>query len=151
MFDYRPYLAIPFVPHGRDRSGCDCWGLVCLVYRDCFNVSLPPFDRAVGDVNNPLSVAPVMAAGAAQDIWVKSDTPRAGDVLLFGTRAAPYHVGLYVNGDLMLHTRAGTDATTERWRGCLWDRRLIGFFRHRLLCDETRTAQSGAHRPAPAA
>lgn len=39
----RQYTGIPYKVLGRDRSGIDCWGLISLVYRECWDVQLPDF------------------------------------------------------------------------------------------------------------
>lgn len=39
------YIGILFVEHGRTREGCDCWGLLRLVYREEFGIELPGYDE----------------------------------------------------------------------------------------------------------
>lgn len=41
MIDYKKYLSIPYKPLGRDWSGCDCWGLLCMIAKSEWNVTLP--------------------------------------------------------------------------------------------------------------
>lgn len=131
--DYRQFLGIPFVPHGREMVGCDCWGLVRLVYQDWYGIDLPLFAGHRFDVNNPMAAAKLMAEGARLNIWQNVDTPQRGNILLFGAGAAPYHVGVCLNDELMLHTREGTDSTTERYTGLLWGGRRWGIFTHKEL------------------
>ena len=39
-----PYLGLRYLLGGRTRAGLDCWGLVCLVYREQRGIELPVFD-----------------------------------------------------------------------------------------------------------
>lgn len=131
--DYRQYLGIPFVPHGRERAGCDCWGLVRLVYLDWYGIELPLFDGHTFDVNNPMAAARLMAEGTRLDIWRDVEEPQLGNILLFGGAGAPYHVGVYLTPELMLHTREGIDASTERHNALIWGVRRWGIFTHKDL------------------
>ena len=37
------YVGIPYRPLGRDRDGCDCWGLLAMVWREQFGCDLPDY------------------------------------------------------------------------------------------------------------
>src|SRR5512134_1374594 len=37
------YVGIPYLDHGAARSGCDCWGLVRLIYRERTRIELPSY------------------------------------------------------------------------------------------------------------
>ena len=141
-----PWMDIPYRQHGRDRSGCDCWGLIRLFYREALGLDVPSYCPATVDVTNVRAVSPVIKQSAANIIWRSiqvghsGDDPKGlgqafqrGDILCFGAKSLYYHVGLYWSDTLMLHTRSGTDSSTENWRSPLWLPRLQAVYRHHHL------------------
>ena len=47
------YVGIPFVSGGRDKSGCDCYGLVRLILHNEYNTELP---LLIGDTKHSNSL-----------------------------------------------------------------------------------------------
>lgn len=124
------YVGIPFVPGGRDRTGLDCWGLVCLVYREAFGIELDEHPW----VPEPRDRVPLI-----QSAVFKHDTPwrpmsldevALGDVLLFAVLGHPAHVGLHLSADTMLHAHEGLGVTLDRWGCPTWRSRFRQVYRH---------------------
>ena len=40
------YVGIPYRTHGRDRSGADCWGLICMIWQERLNQPMPEYEGA---------------------------------------------------------------------------------------------------------
>lgn len=109
------YVGIPFVDHGRNRSGCDCWGLVRLVLAERFGINLPSLADGYDSTEQRTILqhliegkAPVL--GFAQ---VDLDQAQPGDVLVIRQLGAACHVGIMVTPSLLLHTEEGKGAVIE--------------------------------------
>lgn len=95
------YLSIPYVPHGRDRSGMDCWGLVRDVLFRMGRGLLPAHADVVPDDKETMSMR-----------WHQMDfsevaAPAPGCVMACYRGKKMYHVGVVVSVDdrlRVLHT-----------------------------------------------
>lgn len=129
------YVGIPFVDLGRDRSGCDCWGLVRLVLAERFGVTLPCFSGNYSGTSrrDMVELAAMVDAQRPLVDVVEVDQPQHGDIVLLRLAGHTGHVGLVVAPGWMLHTERDIDAIQERYDGPLWSHRVAGFYRPRAL------------------
>lgn len=127
------YVGIPYRFAGRDRSGCDCWGLVRLVLSERFGIVLPSFaeDYAGGDRDALAALVsdalPLVGVDRVED-------PREGDIVLLRLAGQPCHVGLVVGGPgerNLLHTLTAHDSALDYYDGHDWIKRKEGFYRVR--------------------
>ncbi|BBE74368.1 C40 family peptidase [Oharaeibacter diazotrophicus] len=129
------YVGLPFADHGRTAEGCDCWGLVRLVYEAELGIALPSFEGVYA------SAEELAAIGAA----VRGERDGAGfglvaaaapfDLALFRVRRFEAHVGVVVDPrrEVMLHMVFGERAVIETWTAPAWRSRLVGFHRHEAV------------------
>jgi cell wall-associated NlpC family hydrolase len=139
----RQYVGIPWKPHGRDRAGVDCWGLVRLVLREQFGILLPSYDEGYGDAGprDMKAIGAIIAAERPRYREIARFDPatgamplgdeRPGDVLTIRrTGLVASHVSLVVAKYTMLHIEEGVDSVHENYAGPLWRRRLDGAYRY---------------------
>ena len=129
------YIGLPFVEHGRDASGLDCWGLVRLVLHEQFGADVPAYDAGyakttdLDDINGVVDRAkPWWRRVAERDV-------RPGYVALMRVAGRECHCGLVTRRGWMLHIEAPNKdgreagAVQERYTRPRWKRRLAGFYR----------------------
>lgn len=124
-----PYLGIPFLEHGRDRAGCDCYGLLVLVYAELLGIELPAYSGAYLNTDERAEIASLIGARKHVGVWVAVEDPEPFDVALF--RRGPYesHIGIVAAPGRMLHI-PDDHAKIEDFRTGRWGGRLTGFYRH---------------------
>lgn len=125
------YLGIPYRDRGRDRTGCDCWGLVRLVYRELLGIDLPSGLESYDSAENRDAVSRAFAAGLGDWRRVPDGEVLTLDVALLSRAGARCHVGLATLPGWVLHSRAGCDSVQEPLRRLgLQGYRLEGWWRH---------------------
>ncbi len=125
------YIGIPFVLHGRNASGLDCWGLVRLIYLEQLGIELPNYDV---QTTNPRDVGPVFTSRIANELWEQVDGLKAAmDVVLFRVGGYPSHVGIIVDSKTgtFIHVFEGNSVLIDRLSSPAWKNRIMGIFRCR--------------------
>lgn len=125
------YVGIPFLDGGSTHEGCDCWGLVRLVYNENFGITLPEYnDVSSRDLRR---VAREMKKGASSDpVWREVCEPRTFDVVLMRVFSGSIvaHVGIAISRDRFLHVERSSHAAIVPFGHPMYRARVAGFRRH---------------------
>ena len=127
------YVGLIFKPDGRDRSGVDCYGLICLVYKELHDINLNPFTGIFikQDPETLLKIAEVMDKD--RDNWLQGDKPQEFDMIQLRTGRHAFHVGIMINDKQFLHIEHGIDSVIENIDNPLWANRIDWIYRHPCL------------------
>lgn len=125
------YIKIPFVEHGRAEEGCDCWGLVKIIYEKELGIKLPSL-LDYKDTKDRFSISALVEAEKnIQWDQINEGQEKEFDVLIFRILNVPTHVGLVYKKDTMIHCEKGKGTyLTEYNKEHHWKKRLYGIFRH---------------------
>lgn len=127
------YVGIPFVDGGRTMRGCDCWGIVCAVYKRECGIELPGYgDISASELN---AIAFEIAKESAKEPWhlLNAGQQRDFDVAVMHRRREAFHVGIAVDSDKVLHIDAKTDSVLVPTDHLTVKFKNILFFRHKDL------------------
>jgi len=119
------YVGIPFKEKGSSYGGCDCWGLVKLIYKHEYKIELNDFTDGyenTGDKNIGNLVR------QEQQNAKKTEDPKEGDILVFNFLGEPLHVGIWISAQRMLHVMKGINASIEKHNKKQWAQRLEGVY-----------------------
>lgn len=125
------FAAIPFADRGRDYSGCDCWGLVWLWYRDVLGIALDPYDGVAA--RDAAAIREMIERH--RDEWAEVTAPRDHDVVVMRslTGRGDGHLGLVVEKRRLMHTTDPIGVRVERLSAPHVASRIIEFRRHPSL------------------
>lgn len=114
--------AVPFVEHGRDYAGWDCYGLLVCAYRDVMSVT-------VQDYNGYTAVAQYrhlakLFGDRATSQWKEIDQPQPMASACIYRRGLPIHCGLVIPDGRIVHCEQGVGTIIEPARSL----RIEGYY-----------------------
>ena len=124
------FLGIPYADFGRDRQGCDCWGLACVIYREELGISLPDY-LGYGSVDELGEVSALICGAATSPLWVPvGGIATAFDIAVFRRGRLSAHVGIVIRHGIMIHAVAEDHAKVQGYESGPLRNRFSGHFRH---------------------
>jgi len=124
------YIGLKFQIDGRSREGVDCWGLVCVIYKEKLGIELPLIQGVFVDTTISCLVKVAKAMGEERLKWHKVDKPQLYDVVMLRTGEYSWHVGLFIGKHQMIHVMSGIDSAIEDLNGVQWKNRIEGYYRY---------------------
>lgn len=130
------YVGIPWLERGRTRDGCDCWGLVRIVYKDKWDIELPSYDAEYDTIADRAHLKALMDNRSEEfmkDGWheIYPGEERPGDGVLMRLGSYPIHVGIVQSSGRLLHIDFGmASSALESYKQPKLCKRIVGFYRH---------------------
>lgn len=124
------FLGIPFVNKGRSLEGCDCWGLVQMIFRE-HGVEVPEYGincdcRDWKEIHSHIE--------KARKQWNRIDKPKVPCLVVLRSVNvnAPIsftdHVAVFVGEGKMMHTIEKLGSHITKINHPLWNRKIEGFY-----------------------
>lgn len=135
--DLNEFVGIPWKVRGDDFTGCDCWGLLRLVYSRRFGITLPAFHDEYDTVEDRTAIRELFDGHMPEYLgdhgWheVYPGEERPGDGVLMTLGSRPIHVGVVQHLGRLLHVDFGmANSTIESYKAPKLCKRIAGFYRH---------------------
>lgn len=132
--NWSEFVGIPFVNLGRDEHGCDCYGLLCYIYKKRREIILKDYTdlQYTCEEYGTEAVENHILTNWESD-WVIVDPPyRIYDALLFYNMEMTMvtHLGMFIGSKRFIHSIEGKDSMISKLPGH-WDSRLYRVFRYK--------------------
>ena len=111
MIWFDKYMDIPFKDHGRGFDGCDCWGLVRLIYQEEKGINLPSYEGGYACTTERDTLSDIIETEKHGVKWfseIKEGKLEPFDVVILKSKGKPCHLGIMVDKNQILHTEHGT-------------------------------------------
>lgn len=123
------YIRIPFTDKGRSENGCDCWGLVRLIYKQELNIDLPLLLGYKDTLDRP-TIAEICNLEKTNWVEIPFGKEKPYDVIVLNILGFPMHVGVVFNNSFMIHCIKGSGTVVVNYRSAQWIKRVSGFYRY---------------------
>lgn len=133
MTEWDRFIGIAHLDGGRDRYGCDCWGLVRLVYAERLGIVLPSYAGDYATTHERAELTALIARGRVAGAWRAVDRAQAFDALVFRVGPHASHIALAVDVRHMLHVHARGASVIVPQADAMWRNRLTGIYRHEAM------------------
>lgn len=121
------YVGIPYKAKEESLSGCDCWGLVKLIYKQVMGINITSPDY--NDPMNRLEINGVANKHKTTYRKIDYDKRKAGDIILFNILGLTTHCGFILDDQKMIHTQKATNSVIEDYTRSKWISRIEGIYR----------------------
>lgn len=128
--DLGKYIGLPFLEGGRNANGLDCWGLVCLFYKNERGIDLN--EETSYQIKNKKSCQ--VFANETKENFQRVKKPRFGDLVSLTISGFEAHVAIYIGNGMILHSWNKTNSIYENIKP-VWDKRIAGYYRHKGFSD----------------
>ncbi len=126
---WNEYIKTPFKEKGRGHDGCDCWGLVKLIYKEQLGIELPGYEE-VYETTNDREILAATIKNERDSRWMHPDKPQPFDVIILNMAGMPMHVGIVTHKGHMIHCAKDVGTAHEKFNQLRWKNKVIGFARH---------------------
>lgn len=110
----KKYIGVPFFSNGRTLEGCDCYGLVRLVLRNEYGISLPELSNDYSDALNVKETARLFSEKLPVLTVAKIPEPEEKAVAVIMEHGHPAHIGVVAGNGYILHTGVKTGSVCQR-------------------------------------
>lgn len=124
------YISVPFEEHGRNRQGCDCWGLARLIYKEQLGIDLPEL-LDYKNTKDSHNIAELYEIEHQEWQEIPLGQEKSFDVLVFKMLGLPTHIAVVVDKGLMIHCEKGCGTHISEYnKEVQWKTRLAGVYRY---------------------
>lgn len=125
------YIGLPWIDHGGDFSGVDCWGLLRLVYRNELGIELPSYSEKYARDADRRDIAALIAGEREPWDEIAQGHEQTFDGVLMRDGNVARHIGIVARSGRVLHVEHRRPSLIENYRAGTLRPRIVGFFRYR--------------------
>ena len=115
------YVGIPFEEY-------NCWQLICKIYNEQFGIKLSDYSNEYKTALDKENIRLIYERELK--IWQQIKNPAFGDIIVLMIQGQPWHTGIVVSKQFMLHTERKIQSMIESYNGIIWKNKIIGYYRY---------------------
>lgn len=123
------YVGIPFKSGGRTYEGCDCYGLVRLIFLNEYSMKLPSLSGKYEDALDKEFTKELFHQYVPLLCGERIDGPEEKAVAIIRTQGLATHVAMYAGDGSIIHTMLNMGTVCERISSPMLTGRIEGWYR----------------------